>query len=99
MFGSTDSHANDTPARSGAARWAGRGPHSPGGEGEEAEQGGAEVWSRYHCPVCGHSDRVTLTGSTARILCSHCETPLQVTLSTPDSESVSARVDLESRRQ
>lgn len=54
-----------------------------------------EVWSRYHCPVCGHQDRVTLREQRALIKCSHCETDLEVRLPTPTSERVSVRVAID----
>ena len=52
-----------------------------------------EIWQRYRCPVCGHMDAISASAPvTASIRCSHCETALDVDLSSPDRERVSAKV-------
>ncbi len=92
MVGPTDSRPQDQGAvDEGIPRWT-------SGARREGAQGGAQEadpWRRYHCPVCGHQDRVTLAGASSRIECSHCNTPLVVWLETPSSERVTVRVDLE----
>lgn len=55
------------------------------------------MWSRYHCPVCGHQDAVTLGEPVTHIECSHCDTPLEVRLRTPTSETASVRVEVDIR--
>lgn len=43
--------------------------------GDAAEDG----WRSYRCPVCSHSDSVSLAGAeTVSIRCSHCGTPLEI---------------------
>jgi transcription elongation factor Elf1 len=48
----------------------------------------------YKCPVCGHRDAVDLeAGSeTVIIVCSYCETPLEVSAKGPDSVRLSVQV-------
>lgn len=77
----------------GPGRWS-----TPTPPGAGRPEGSGDVWSRYQCPVCGHQDRVTLSGGSANIECSHCLTPLVVSLPSPSSERVTVRVDLESPR-
>ncbi|MGD2069248.1 MAG: hypothetical protein PVI57_11290 [Gemmatimonadota bacterium] len=48
-------------------------------------------WRRYRCPVCSHSDAVSLAGTEAVLIqCSHCDTPL--TVKRRDSDSVDVTV-------
>ena len=63
---------------------------TPPGEAESAE------WRRYHCPVCGHWDRVTLSGEEASwIQCSHCDTLLEVLYEQGSGETIPVRVMLD----
>ncbi len=80
----------------GAGEWAGRPSRDSTPRGAE-QSGSGEVWSRYHCPVCGHQDGVTLRGPITHIQCSHCDTPLEVHLRTPTSETASVRVEVDTR--
>ena len=59
---------------------------SPGGWPERTE-----AWQSYRCPVCGHTDAVSAAELTA-IRCSHCDTALEVDLSTLDRERVAVQV-------
>ena len=53
----------------------------------------SEIWQRYRCPVCGHMDAVSASTPTiASIRCSHCDTALDVDLSSRDRARVSAQV-------
>jgi len=95
MTGSTDPHSyEDRKQEAGSGRWAGRAGGLARGEGGQ-EARGEEVWSRYHCPVCSHQDRVTVTGPVARISCSHCDTFLEVRFSAALSETASVRVAID----
>lgn len=65
-----------------------------GGGQSSGEAAGGE-WRRYHCPVCGHWDRLTLTGEQASwIQCSHCDTLLEVLYEQGVSETIPVRVML-----
>ena len=36
-------------------------------------------WRTYRCPVCSHSDGVSLAGTESVLIrCSHCDTPLEI---------------------
>ena len=53
----------------------------------ERETGGD--WRTYRCPVCSHSDGVSLAGTEAvMIRCSHCDTPLEIKRKGTDSVAV-----------
>lgn len=44
---------------------------------EESVPGGD--WRTYRCPVCSHTDGVSLAGTASVLIrCSHCDTPLEV---------------------
>ena len=63
------------------------------------QQGAGETpraeWRRYHCPVCSHWDRVTVTGEQASwIQCSHCDTLLEVLYDQGGAETIPVRVML-----
>jgi len=46
-------------------------------------------WRSYRCPVCSHTDGVSLAGTEAVLIrCSHCDTPLEVRVRGPDKASV-----------
>lgn len=50
-------------------------------------------WRSYRCPVCSHTDGVSLAGTEAVLIrCSHCDTPLEVRSRGPDSASVTVAV-------
>jgi transcription elongation factor Elf1 len=41
--------------------------------------GPAGEWLTYRCPVCNHTDGVSLAGTVSVLIrCSHCDTPLEV---------------------
>jgi transcription elongation factor Elf1 len=67
---------------------------------DESGPGDAEStpdWHRYRCPVCGHTDAVSLQpDAPVHILCTHCETALEVRLSSGTTEraEVQVRTDL-----
>jgi transcription elongation factor Elf1 len=48
----------------------------------------------YRCPVCGHRDSVEIDvqGVTHRISCSYCDTQLDVTVRSPSTDLLSARL-------
>jgi len=95
MTGSADPHSYDNRQNeAGSGRWAGRAGEPVQNEGGK-DAGSGEVWSRYHCPVCGHQDRVTVTAPVARISCSHCDTFLEVRFSAALSETASVRVAID----
>jgi hypothetical protein len=97
MAGFADSHSSERrPSGKDSSPWASRPSGDPSTPGAE-RSGSGEVWSRYHCPVCGHQDGVTLREPVTHIQCSHCETPLEVHLRTPTSESASVRVEVDTR--
>jgi hypothetical protein len=38
-------------------------------------------WRSYRCPVCSHTDGVLLAGADVVLIrCSHCDTPLQISV-------------------
>jgi uncharacterized Zn finger protein len=46
-------------------------------------------WRTYRCPVCSHTDGVSLAGTqTVLIRCSHCDTPLDIQRKGSDSVAV-----------
>lgn len=46
-------------------------------------------WRTYRCPVCSHTDGVSLAGADAVLIrCSHCETPLEIRRRGADSVAV-----------
>lgn len=46
-------------------------------------------WRSYRCPVCSHTDGVSLAGTESVLIrCSHCDTPLEVRTRGPDAASV-----------
>ena len=55
----------------------------------------------YRCPVCGHRDTADLPPGqdSVRILCSYCNTPLNVTSRGPDSIRFRVQVSEEPVRQ
>jgi hypothetical protein len=56
-------------------------------------------WRSYRCPVCGHTDGVSLAGTASVLIrCSHCDTPLEVSARGPDSASVTVALPKVRRR-
>jgi len=56
-------------------------------------------WHSYRCPVCGHNDEVELVGGAVGMVpCSHCATPLEVAVTSPDQASVAVKVSSRWRR-
>lgn len=46
-------------------------------------------WRTYRCPVCSHTDGVSLAGTEAVLIrCSHCDTPLEIRRKGGDSVAV-----------
>ena len=46
-------------------------------------------WHSYRCPVCSHTDGVSLAGTEAVLIrCRHCDTPLEVRSRGPEGVSV-----------
>ena len=61
--------------------------------------GPAGDWRSYRCPVCSHTDGVSLAGmEKAFIRCSHCDTPLDVRPRGPDGTTVTVAL-LKGRRR
>ena len=55
--------------------------------------GPAGEWLSYRCPVCSHTDGVSLAGTVSVLIrCSHCDTPLDVRPRGPGSASVTVDV-------
>ncbi|HSW29991.1 MAG TPA: hypothetical protein VLH75_10960 [Longimicrobiales bacterium] len=60
---------------------------------------GASAWHSYRCPVCGHTDEVDpaeVPGGT--LPCSHCSTPLELLVRSPDQAAVAVKVASRWRR-
>ncbi|NJD19240.1 MAG: hypothetical protein FIA95_08180 [Gemmatimonadetes bacterium] len=56
-------------------------------------------WHSYRCPVCGHTDEVALEdGPSSTVPCSHCTTPLEIVVRSPDQASVAVKVATRWRR-
>jgi hypothetical protein len=56
-------------------------------------------WLSYRCPVCSHTDGVSLAGTVSVLIrCSHCDTPLDVRPRGPDSASVTVAIPQARRR-
>ena len=56
-------------------------------------------WLSYRCPVCCHTDGVSLAGTVSVLIrCSHCDTPLEVRQRGPDSASVTVAAPPSRRR-
>ncbi|HEX7118588.1 MAG TPA: hypothetical protein VF212_07370 [Longimicrobiales bacterium] len=57
-------------------------------------QASDEHHGTYRCPVCGHRDIAVLGcgASRVRVVCSYCETPLDVSGRGPESVRLSAQV-------
>ncbi|MBI4409666.1 MAG: hypothetical protein HY561_08165 [Gemmatimonadetes bacterium] len=51
-------------------------------------------YGTYRCPVCGHRDGAEVRGDEphALVVCSYCETPLEVWARGPDSVRFSVQV-------
>lgn len=58
-----------------------------------------QAWHSYRCPVCGHTDEARLAGaSEGQVSCSHCSTPLEVTVAAPDRDAAVVKVAARWRR-
>lgn len=56
-------------------------------------------WRSYKCPVCSHTDGVSLAGTESVLIrCSHCDTPLEVRARGPDGASVTVAIPAPRRR-
>ena len=56
-------------------------------------------WRSYRCPVCSHTDGVSLAGTEAVLIrCSHCDTPLEVRSRGSEAVSVTVALQLGRRR-
>jgi transcription elongation factor Elf1 len=50
-------------------------------EAMDPAAGATTSWRSYRCPVCSHTDGVLLAGADLVLIrCSHCDTPLQVSV-------------------
>jgi uncharacterized Zn finger protein len=69
-------------------------------EHEQPPEGGIQAtWRRYRCPVCGHTDGVTMEeAGTARIRCSHCGAVLEARLESASAERVTVQIAPEEPR-
>lgn len=57
-------------------------------------------WRTYRCPVCSHTDGVSLAGTeSVMIRCSHCDTPLEIRRKGIDSVSVTVSSPLRGREK
>jgi len=60
---------------------------------------GPAGWHSYRCPVCGHTDEVDLhDGAEGTVPCSHCATPLELLVRSPDQAAVAVKVAARWRR-
>jgi transcription elongation factor Elf1 len=59
----------------------------------------ASAWHSYRCPVCGHTDEANLEeGPAGTVPCSHCATPLELQVRSPDQAAVTVKVAVRWRR-
>jgi transcription elongation factor Elf1 len=48
---------------------------------DPTEAAATSSWRTYRCPVCSHTDGVLLAGADEVLIrCSHCDTPLQISV-------------------
>ena len=72
-------------------------PEGPSKGGTRVGPGGD--WRSYRCPVCSHTDGVSLAGTDSVLIrCSHCDTPLEIRTRGPDSASVKVAMTRAERR-
>jgi desulfoferrodoxin-like iron-binding protein len=65
----------------------------------DPSEGGTAAWHVYRCPVCGHTDEVLMEGGPEGTLpCSHCATPLELVVRSPDQAAVAVKVAARWRR-
>ena len=63
------------------------------GSGPDQGGGSEETWHSYRCPVCGHNDAVEDTNQGPVVIpCTHCQTVLEVHVSSQGSERTTAHV-------
>jgi transcription elongation factor Elf1 len=65
-------------------------------KGPDQGGGSEEAWHSYRCPVCGHTDAVEETNQGPVIIpCTHCQTVLEVHVSSQGSERTTVHVHRE----